>query len=358
MGLMDEIEKRGNEKEITRLNNDLSNLLNYFESWESPDLNKIISEIEEIVKSGFYTDLIVTAKEYELSDTEIHCMGKSLKPPILKLVLDNSGVADIFKSGFSNNFNIYDILSIYKLIRVIYILNRGRELDFNDEVQVYLSGLDERIIWNLDDFDKVKVEDILDLDMEYIQSLVNIPWSDLQLESLFNKLKEFMEDLAYLCLLNADLDVSSFEYRTIQDTFIKILVPCSVINEGKSAKDFEDIIRAYNTYLKLIKADVTKYKAPKDRIKNIGVSEGYLVCESCGYVYQLHVGESPDDFVNECECGAKLKYKDENGNIIPEDIFMVIMSTLFIFAILISYYALKGFHEIGLMVKAAIFFWY
>jgi hypothetical protein len=36
----------------------------------------------------------------------------------------------------------------------------------------------------------------------------------------------------------------------------------------------------------------------------------YLVCEKCGGYYKLQDGESPDDFLDKCECGGDLKYSN------------------------------------------------
>jgi hypothetical protein len=35
---------------------------------------------------------------------------------------------------------------------------------------------------------------------------------------------------------------------------------------------------------------------------------GYLICGKCKSYYQLQKGESPKDFVKECECGGKVRY--------------------------------------------------
>ena len=43
--------------------------------------------------------------------------------------------------------------------------------------------------------------------------------------------------------------------------------------------------------------------------KNSG--KGYLLCEKCGGYYELHEGESPEDF-EKCECGGKLRYSKLN----------------------------------------------
>lgn len=34
----------------------------------------------------------------------------------------------------------------------------------------------------------------------------------------------------------------------------------------------------------------------------------YLVCEKCRKYYKLQGGESPDEFLHQCECGGKLRY--------------------------------------------------
>ncbi|HMK53346.1 MAG TPA: hypothetical protein VK444_01045 [Methanobacteriaceae archaeon] len=45
---------------------------------------------------------------------------------------------------------------------------------------------------------------------------------------------------------------------------------------------------------------------------------GHLVCEKCKSYYELKEGESPDDFIDECNCGGKLRYA-ENIDIVSPD---------------------------------------
>ncbi len=37
---------------------------------------------------------------------------------------------------------------------------------------------------------------------------------------------------------------------------------------------------------------------------------GYLICEQCGSYYELQMGESPEDFSLDCDCGGRLTYKE------------------------------------------------
>lgn len=48
-----------------------------------------------------------------------------------------------------------------------------------------------------------------------------------------------------------------------------------------------------------------KFKAKRN---NQSENPGYLVCDTCGGYYELQSGESPDDFLDECECGGNLKH--------------------------------------------------
>lgn len=49
-------------------------------------------------------------------------------------------------------------------------------------------------------------------------------------------------------------------------------------------------------------------KTLKKRRENGFISPGYLVCDTCDGYYRLQPEETPDDFINVCECGGKLKY--------------------------------------------------
>jgi hypothetical protein len=46
-----------------------------------------------------------------------------------------------------------------------------------------------------------------------------------------------------------------------------------------------------------------------DKIKFLKPSiKGYLVCDECGAYYEIHQGESSEDFADNCECGGTFKY--------------------------------------------------
>jgi hypothetical protein len=80
------------------------------------------------------------------------------------------------------------------------------------------------------------------------------------------------------------------------------------VNSGRDWIGYEDTVIAYKTFLKLIKTDITQYKAIPERIKDLDNHEGYLKCKKCGQYYQIPFGESRENYSDTCECGGKLKY--------------------------------------------------
>lgn len=54
-----------------------------------------------------------------------------------------------------------------------------------------------------------------------------------------------------------------------------------------------------------------KIYAEIEKKRNIKDNPGFLVCDKCGGYYELQPGESPEDFIDKCECGGKLIHKSD-----------------------------------------------
>ncbi|MBI5679403.1 MAG: hypothetical protein HZC47_00675 [Methanobacterium sp.] len=195
----------------------------------------------------------------------------------------------------------------------------NRATNWDDFLNIYFSRLDERIIFALDDFDSVNLNELPEPTPEYFQALKKIKWEDKNTKELYKKLMDIMFEVMYFVLDYPDLGerVGSLStYRSTEDLFILTLAGCSAVNDSRQKIEEKDVVRAYKTFFKLIKTDVTEYKAIPERIRNIEgytpqQSEGYLICGKCNSYYQLQPDESPNDFSDTCECGGKLKYKKE-----------------------------------------------
>ena len=45
---------------------------------------------------------------------------------------------------------------------------------------------------------------------------------------------------------------------------------------------------------------------------------GYLICDRCDSYYELQLGESPDDFVDKCDCDGRFIYVENLDDTIKE----------------------------------------
>lgn len=83
--------------------------------------------------------------------------------------------------------------------------------------------------------------------------LLNVKWKDKETETLHNKLKDLMYESAGLVFDNSDENISLFDYNFIEENFIELLVACCTIYAGRILINQEDVIRAYRTFLNLLK---------------------------------------------------------------------------------------------------------
>jgi len=245
-------------------------------------------------------------------------MDKTLQKGMLKIAFDNLRKSNVLTVVFTGSvITINDFLTLYTFIESIYYMNLDRGTNFDDTLNVYLSSCDERIIFALDRFDEVELENIPRPTSKYFQMLKKVTWKDKNAKNVYNKLNELMMEISKFVLDYPDLNQRMgwlSTYWSTQNLFIQLLAACSAANDNRLEITAEDVIRGYKTFFKLIKTDVTKYKSIPERVQDIEgydgpvMARGYLVCKNCGGYYKLQPGESPDDF-GMCRCGGELEYK-------------------------------------------------
>jgi len=198
-----------------------------------------------------------------------------------------------FTSDFITNreFN-----QIYIFFEKIYYMNLGRKLEHEDAINIFFSRLDERVIFALDKFDEIS--DVPEITSDFLLKLKKLKWKDKKTNKFHDKLL-----LAYW-YAERDLVGSNLIFEAIERGFLLTLTGCSVVSEGRDEIIYEDVIRAFKTYFKLLKTDITKFTTKPEVVGD----NGYLVCDKCKEYYKLQPGESPDDFTGECECGGNLKF--------------------------------------------------
>ena len=206
-------------------------------------------------------------------------------------------------------FNILDLKVIrydfvrlmYRIFEFKYYMTTQRNFDDCDVQNIYLSGLDERLIYALDRFDEIT--NWPQPSAEFFQKLKDVEWEN-------KSTKKFRKNLHNLKVILSYTTRGLIKYEhlnLLENMFTQLMAGCCAVNDNRGFITKEDIVFGYKTYIKLLNIDITKYKA-RSIFNNGNVDMGYLVCDKCKEYYKLQAGESPEDFSDECECGGKLKY--------------------------------------------------
>ena len=270
----------------------------YLKDLENEDvdgLKEIISSLEHGRASGIYEEL----KNAFDSRNQFYPHGNLINYKNMSensvYILANQNMSKFYL----NNLRSSVITSMYKIFEFRYSMTTKRESNEEDIKNVYLSGLDERLIYGLDRFNEIT--NWPQPKADFFQKLNEVTWEKgpLKLAEKLVRLKKRIEYNMFGFIKYERLDL-------METGLIELIAGCSAVNNGRNITK-KDIIIAFRTYLKLLNTDITKYKA-RTILNNGNVDMGYLVCDKCNEYYKLQPGESPEDFSDKCECGGKLKY--------------------------------------------------
>jgi len=152
-----------------------------------------------------------------------------------------------------------DVLVIYTILYDLYSINAGVKLTSRDIHNVFYGDMATRVLLMLDNFDS-NLETPLQTD-EFFKRLGKVKWQDKKAKKFFNKIDE----LYFILVFNKKWAVNGRTngrsvtiFETTQKAFIRLLSGCSAVIGGRDKIDTFDVIRANQTYLKLINTDISK----------------------------------------------------------------------------------------------------
>ncbi len=147
-----------------------------------------------------------------------------------------------------------EFISLYLLLEKLYFVQSGHKLRAEDLVNIYFSGLDERLVFFLDEFDIVDDEDIPEPSQDYFQVLKYVKYQD-------KTIKKMEWDLGYL--IRTAIRYYNYEGKLggWEGDVLKTLTYCSAVSDGRKVIIRDDVVRSFNAYFKLLNTSVTEYKA-------------------------------------------------------------------------------------------------
>ncbi|MEN4017112.1 MAG: hypothetical protein PQ975_01380 [Methanobacterium sp.] len=281
------------------------------ESMEGLEL--ILHEINLLKVSKIYEKMYngsIQNKEIFSSDARLIENERNQKTHLIALGFKELGKFPFYMPPFSSLISFNNLNALYSLFVLTYYAHAEKKLGCEDLRNIYLSGLDHRLIHALDKFNEIL--NVPKTGKEYLIALKNLRWENSDTKKLLKKLN-YVKSLIGQERFGLTYQIG---IQRAEDEFMLFIAGCSAVNHDRDKISKEDVITAYKTYFKLINTDITQYKAvdknyePEISSSSKKSDNGYLVCEDCKGYYKLQEGESPEDF-DQCQCGGKLRYYED-----------------------------------------------
>jgi len=280
-----------------QIKKDVDKLLNEF---KIEGLEEVIIKMHHLKNNRFYEKFLHAYKNRD----KIFQKGEQIDPKempkltLFNLAYHNLNYPSLNIPPMTDLITLSNVNAMYYIFEYLYCIKACRKLNHEDGKNIYLSGLDGKILFALDKFDEIKTT--TEPTTEFFQKLKTIEWQDKSSKTLYKKLNNLRDDSIY----GITITIRFGGLSVVESSFLLLLAACSALKKNKTKIDQEDVLRAYITYFKLIETDITKFETQPD----FNDPKGYLICENCGGYYQLQSEESPDDFDDKCECGGHLQY--------------------------------------------------
>ncbi len=259
---IDKYGEEGLEKILSNLDNPeklsyMDEMLNYHTSpvCRDPYIHTYFNQIRNKIFKKDYADFLRYVYGIRLRRIAVDTLPKELGSyaAIIRIF------TNLAKSWPFTKITSQEFESVYLLLEKLYFIQSGHKLGVDDLLNIYFSGLDELIVFFLDDFDTVDDKDIPQPPKDYFKSLKHVKYCD-------KSIQKMEQDLRYLII--TALRYYRPNSSGWESDVLKTLTYCSAVSDGRKIIVRDDIVRAFNTYFKLLNANITKYKARQEVINS------------------------------------------------------------------------------------------
>lgn len=189
-------------------------------------------------------------------------------------------LVDLTRGWPSTTFSYQNFMEIYTLLENLYDKTVNHKMGCEDLLNIYFGGLDERLLYFLDEFNMLKDEDIPEPSKEFFKAMKHVKYQDNILKNIFFDFEKIIG--AFLTNMFGKCD----NFLHIEKNVLQTLIFSSAVTDGRNEIVAEDIIKAYNAYFKLLKTDVTQYTLRE----NVFESTNYNSLKSRFVQFSLRIG--------------------------------------------------------------------
>jgi hypothetical protein len=267
-------------------------------------IDKIVCEIKALKEKGIYDKLLkaykIKFKDKYLDPDDHLTIYEGMQTDFFNLAYLNLTQPNIHLPKLTDLISLSNINSMDEIIENIYFMNLGKKMTHADMTNITLSGLMEKVVFALENFDQTSTPP--KITAEFFQKLRKVKWKNKSVKKLFWNLSDMRIDL-----IMGSIGVIQYGgLISAEDQFLLLLASSSCVQNERNKIINDDVIKAYNTYIKLLNIDITQYTAA-----STCENYGFLFCKNCNGYYPLKENETPNDF-EQCQCGEKLIYYDIN----------------------------------------------
>lgn len=146
-----------------------------------------------------------------------------------------------------------DVMVTYTVLYDLYSISLDRDFTSDELHNIFYGHMATRILLMLDDFDSTRKTP--EPTTGFFKRLGKVKWQDKKAKKLFNHI----QGIRFMLMHNKwkGTEGPSSTFRVTEKAFIKLLSGCSAVIEGRDKIDTFDVIRANQTYLKLINTDIS-----------------------------------------------------------------------------------------------------
>lgn len=215
------------------------------------DIDGLVVLLIELLDSGIYFDLFDIFSNWKepvsaMSDNSLEIASESY---LLTLAHENlNHKPGIFSSDLINYPMFY---YFFPFLEWIYSMNLERDLMPDDVLNLFKSGLGEKITFYLLDFDRI--EENPEITNDFFQKLKKIKWENRKTKDFYSRMERVLRFHAF-----NGYGVKEASFLTTQMDIILFLSGCSSVKENRQKIITEDVLIAYKTLFKIISTDISK----------------------------------------------------------------------------------------------------